>query len=49
MELHLHQYHKEQLLNLPIKGNLDKREEYVVAYIKRKMFETARAADKENK
>ncbi len=49
MELHLHQYHEEQLLNLPIKGNLDKREEFVVAYIKRKMFETARAADKENK
>ncbi len=38
MEIHLREKHKERLLNLPIKGNLDKREEYVVALIKRKMI-----------
>ncbi len=45
MEIHLHQYHRRQILDLKIKGDLDKREEYVVAYMKRKMLETARPAD----
>ena len=31
--------HKDQLLKLPVKGNLDKREEYVIYLTKKKMVE----------
>ncbi len=41
MELHLHEKHKDQLLKLPIGGNLDKREEYVIALTKKKMTENS--------
>ncbi len=47
MELHLHEYHRRQILDLKIKGDLDRREEHVVAYMKRKMLETAKTSDKE--
>ena len=41
MELHLHENHKDQLLKLPIRGNLDKREEYVISLTKKKMIENS--------
>jgi hypothetical protein len=49
MELHLHEKHKDQLLKLPIRGSLDKREEYVISLTKKKLIEnfTEELNDKE--
>jgi hypothetical protein len=41
MELHLLEKHKGQLLNLPITGNLDKREQYVISLVKKKMIKNS--------
>jgi hypothetical protein len=41
MELYLHENHKDQLLKLPIRGSLDKREEYVISLTKKKMIENS--------
>jgi hypothetical protein len=41
MELHLLEKHKQQLLRLPIKGNLDKREDWVIAETKKRMIRGA--------
>lgn len=37
MELHLLEKHKQQMLRLPIKGNLDRRGEYLVQLTKKRM------------
>ena len=41
MELHLLEKHKDQLLKLPIRGSLDKREEYAISLTKKKMIENS--------
>jgi hypothetical protein len=37
MELHLLEKHRYQMVKLPIKGNLDKRSEYLIQLTKKKM------------
>jgi hypothetical protein len=47
MELHLHENHRDQMLKLPIKGNLDKREEYVISLTKKRMVENSLVDEEE--
>ena len=41
MELHLLENHKGELLKLPVKGNMDKREKCVISLTKKKMMENS--------
>ncbi len=41
MELHLVEFHKKQLLRLPVKGGIDRRLEYVIAKTKHKVLENS--------
>lgn len=42
MALHLLEFHKQKLLKLPIKGNLDVREDYLISLTKRKLRENSK-------
>lgn len=44
MQLHLLEKHKRELLKLPIKGNLDKREDWVIEETKRKVMKQVAVA-----
>jgi hypothetical protein len=47
MDLHLLEKHKDQLLKLPITGNLDKREQYVISLVKKKMIKNSLDSSRE--
>ncbi len=41
MELHLIEFHKEKLIRLPFRGNMDRRLEYVIAKTKQRVLENS--------